>query len=49
MLEILGSGSVLRSGTGVAPLNHAQDACATIKLIDYQILQQHWKAVNVAI
>jgi len=35
--EMHDSGSVWRSGTGVSPVNHAQDARATIRVTYYQM------------
>jgi len=35
-LRKVGSDAVWKSGTGVPPVNHAQDACATTKLTHYQ-------------
>jgi hypothetical protein len=36
-LELTGSGAVCRSGTGVPPVNHEQNARATFKLDRYEL------------
>jgi hypothetical protein len=39
LIQVSRSGAVWRSGTGVPPVNHAQDARATFKLHHHQVSQ----------
>jgi len=42
LLALMGTGAVCESGTGVPPVNHAQDARAPIKLHQYRIDGLFW-------